>query len=224
MAKKNISQEKIIQSFINSAFEKSAGATSLSDIATDLQIKKASLYNHFENRDAMYTASIEYCANEIQIVNFLPDTNYETIKKNKTTPQTMFRRLITRYFEIFETEPLFAVYSFVHTEKYFNVNALSIVENETKRIIKDIKKMISTFMENGKLEKRNDKEQKEIATIIATVILQQRDYYIAKRKETVRQNPESGVGCLFALPPDETELNKTVKTVDSLLKILTPVE
>ena len=47
MGRKNISQEKIIQAFLASAFEKSAGATSLSDIAEYLEIKKASLYNHF---------------------------------------------------------------------------------------------------------------------------------------------------------------------------------
>ena len=83
MAKKNISQEKIIQSFISCAFEKSAGATSLSDIADALQIKKASLYNHFENREAMYYASIDYCGSEIATVGFLPEKNYETIINNK---------------------------------------------------------------------------------------------------------------------------------------------
>ena len=44
MSKKNISQEKIIQSFLSSSFNKSAGSTSLADIADDLEIKKASLY------------------------------------------------------------------------------------------------------------------------------------------------------------------------------------
>ena len=43
MSKKNISQEKIIQAFIASAFEKSAGGTSLADISESLEIKKASL-------------------------------------------------------------------------------------------------------------------------------------------------------------------------------------
>jgi len=59
MSKKNISQEKIIQAFIASAFEKSAGGTSLADISESLEIKKASLYNHFSSRDEMYTAESE---------------------------------------------------------------------------------------------------------------------------------------------------------------------
>ena len=220
MAKKNISQEKIIQSFISCAFEKSAGATSLSDIADALQIKKASLYNHFENREAMYYASIDYCGNEIATVGFLPEKNYETIINNKTTPQSMFKRLITRFFEIYETEPCFEMYSFVHTEQYFNIKALNIIEKENDVIIKDIKKMINGFISVNKIAKKTEKEVKEIASVIASIIIQQRDVYIAKRKETVRLNPECGAGSLFALPTDETELNKTIKIVDSYLKLL----
>ena len=71
MSKKNISQEKIIQAFLTSAFDKSAGGTSLADVADSLEIKKASLYNHFDNRAAMYAASVEYCKNQIGAVEFL---------------------------------------------------------------------------------------------------------------------------------------------------------
>ena len=64
MSRKNISQEKIIQSFLASAFEKGAGATSLADISDSLEIKKASLYNHFAGRDDIYeeTLSAKYSA------------------------------------------------------------------------------------------------------------------------------------------------------------------
>ena len=58
MSKKNISQDKIILSFLSSAYEKSSGATSLADVADSLEIKKASLYNHFENKEAIYSAAL----------------------------------------------------------------------------------------------------------------------------------------------------------------------
>ena len=48
MAKKRLSQEMIINAFLFSAFEKSAGSTSLQDIAFSLGIQKASLYNYFQ--------------------------------------------------------------------------------------------------------------------------------------------------------------------------------
>ena len=75
MSKKNISQEKIIQAFMASAFDKSAGASSLADVSEILEIKKASLYNHFESRDAMYAATLSYCAQEVEAVSFLPETD-----------------------------------------------------------------------------------------------------------------------------------------------------
>ena len=43
MAKKKISREKIINAFLFSSFDKSAGATSLQDISNFLEIKKEAL-------------------------------------------------------------------------------------------------------------------------------------------------------------------------------------
>ena len=217
MKRKNISQEKIIQSFLSSAFEKGAGGTSLSDISDSLEIKKASLYNHFENRDAMYDATLDLCKKEISSINFLADKVIDSIKNGKTSMPAVFKRLITRFFNLYETEPLFQIYTFVHTEQFFNYNALQIVLNENEKITDDIRKIFNTFAEIGKIPEYSDKESKELAGTIASIILQQRDLYIANRKEIVRQNPESGAGSLFALPTDDIALNKTIKLIDNII-------
>lgn len=220
MSKKNISQEKIIQSFITSAFEKSAGATSLADIAESLEIKKASLYNHFENREAMYDATVYHCKKEIEAVKFLPEKGLEPVINGKTTPTAFFKKLLTRFFEMYENEPLFQMYVFIRTEQYFNVDALKIVETENNNIIEDIKEILTAFVKTEKIQKKTEKELKEVASALAGVIIQQRDYYIATKKETVRQNPDCGVGSLFALPTDTTALNQTIKIVETIIKTL----
>ncbi len=220
MSKKNISQEKIIQAFIASAFDKSAGATSLADVSEGLEIKKASLYNHFESRDAMYAASLAYSAKEIESVSFLEEKTLENIKGGKAAPLAVFKKLVTRYFEIFENEPLFQIYVFIRSEQYFNLEALKIVEGENNRICDAIKDLLSAFAAAKKIAKKTDKEFKDIATNIAAVIIQQRDEYIAARKETVRQNPDSKAGGLFALPTDEAALGRTLKLVEAMLKTL----
>lgn len=218
MSKKNISQEKIIQSFISSAFEKSAGATSLADIADSLEIKKASLYNHFESREAMYDATIYHCGKEINSIHFLPEKTLDSIKAEKYSPSSLFKKLITRFFDLYGNEPLFEMYVFIHTEQYFNLEALTIVEKEIDLMFSEIKTILDAFAQTGKIQKKTDKEIKDFAMIITSTILHQRDFYIAKRKETVRQNPESGAGSLFALPADESAVNKTIKLVDGILK------
>ncbi|MCR5188225.1 MAG: TetR/AcrR family transcriptional regulator [Treponema sp.] len=220
MSKKNISQEKIIQSFLTSAFEKSAGATSLADISEILEIKKASLYNHFENRDAMYDATIYHCGKEIEAIRFLPEKTISSIQSGKTSPSALFKKLLTRYFEMYENEPFFQIYVFIHTEQYFNVEALKIVEKEIENITEDIRQILQAFIDSEKISKHNDKETRDLSLALSSLILQQRDFYIAQRKETVRQNPDCGAGSLFALPTDEGFLNKTIKLVDTILKTL----
>ena len=202
MSKKNISQEKIIQAFLSSAFERSAGATSLQDVAASLEIKKASLYNHFESRDAMYDASLAYCQENIGQVEFLTQKVFDSIKAGKITIPAAIKKLISRYFSLFDSEPLFKMYVFVHTEQYFNAAALKIVQQQIEKINEDLKKII---------------ESKETAASLTSLILQQLDAYIAVRKETIRQNPETGAGSLFELPSDNNIINKAAKLAEAYI-------
>jgi AcrR family transcriptional regulator len=211
MSKKNISQEKIIQAFLSSAFDKSAGGTSLADVADTLEIKKASLYNHFESRDAMYAASLEYCAQEIGKVEFITQKQVDSYRAGKITLQSLFKKLISRYFSLFDSEPLFKMYVFVHSEQYFNAKALKIVQNQIEKIADDIKGLLPADAN------KSEKEIKDLASIISSLIMQQLDAYIALRKETVRQNPETGAGSLFELPSDNNIINKATKLVEGLL-------
>ena len=220
MSKKNISQEKIIQAFIASAFEKSAGGTSLADISESLEIKKASLYNHFSSRDEMYNAAVDFCGKEIRSVHYIQEKTIESVKNAKTSLTALFKRLTTRFFELYENEPLFEMYVFISTEKYFNLNALKITEDEEEIFSDEIKELLQAFIAAEKIEKKNERELREAASTLTALIFQQRDAYIARRKETVRQNPESGAGSLFALPTDENFLNKTLKLQEMFLKTL----
>ena len=220
MSRKNISQEKIVQSFLSSAFEKSSGATSLADVAESLEIKKASLYNHFENKEAIYDAAIAYAEKEFSSINFIADKALDSIRNNKITINTLFKKLIVRYFNLFETEPTFHLYVFIYSEQFFNNKALSIVQNHQVKLADEIKKLLSTFVEEGKLSNRTDKDLIDLSGSLASIILQQMNLYLSQRTETVRQNPESGTGSLFELPTDDAALNRVCKLVDSYLKLL----
>lgn len=220
MGKKNISQEKIIQAFLYSSFDKSAGGTALSDVANTLEIKKASLYNHFESRDAIYESTLNYCKNEFQSVSFLSDKALDTVEKNKISIKILFKKLITRYYNLFENEPYFQIFVFLQTEKYFNYAAFEIISDLNLKLINDIKKIFRSFQKVGKLENFLEKDLQEISEHISLIIFQSMDFYLAKRKEIVRQNPDSGAGCLFALPTDNELLNKTLKNIELYFKYL----
>lgn len=220
MSKKNISQEKIIQAFLTSSFEKSAGATSLADVSQILEIKKASLYNHFESRDAMYEATIFYCKKEISSIEFLSQKVVDSIKNGKLSIQTSFKKLITRIFNLYENEPLFAMYTFVNTEKYFNLQAKETFLEFIKKIEDAIKQVLVALSKNEKLKIKTEKDIREMTENICAIILNQLDVYIVNRKETVRENPDCSAGSLFALPTDENAVTKTIKMVEVYLKMI----
>ena len=97
MAKKKISREKIINAFLFSSFDKSAGATSLQDISNFLEIKKASLYNHFSSKDEMYEATLDYCKEYLSSVNFIPDEINLIKSVEKDSLNTLLKKIIKRY-------------------------------------------------------------------------------------------------------------------------------
>ena len=218
MSRKNLSREKIIQSFLTASFEKSAGATSLADIADALEIKKASLYNHFESKEQMYDETLAYCKTEIENVSFLADKVFDSIKNSKISVLNLFKKLISRYFELFELEPAFQVYVFVHTEQYYNLKAYEIINNQYEQLTEEIRKILTACMTEEKLADRSEKETKDMAAYISSMILHQLVLCIANRKEIVRQNPESGAGSLFELPSDSLAVTRTLKLIESYFK------
>ena len=220
MAKKRITQENIINAFLFSAFENGAGASSLQDISDILQIKKASLYNHFESKDEMYAVTLDYCRMYLSNVNFIPDELRENPNLFDDSVQSVFKKIIKRFINIYEEEPCFQIYSFIHTEQYFNVSAMEIRKNEIEKIEEGFLFLIKGFVEAGKLKKLTPTELRSTSAMMAAVVLQQMDLYIIQKKETVRQNPESGVGSLFALPTDDATMNSIIKLFEIYIKFL----
>ena len=134
MGKRRLSQEVIINAFLFAAFDKSAGSTSLQDIAQSLNIQKASLYNHFSSKEEMYCATIDDCRIYLDSVNFLPESLMENNKIYESEPKPAFRKIIKRYIHFYENEPIFQIYSFVHSEQYFNGKIFTFVYTILSRI------------------------------------------------------------------------------------------
>ena len=248
MAKKRIDRDKIIQAFLTCAFEKSAGAVSLADIASLLGVNKASLYNHFSSRDAIYEAAIDFCADYMSGVRFIPEI------ADSLAPLSFsdaLAKIVKQYFHSYEIEPLFQMYAFIHSSKFFSSEASRAAERETQKIADDTASFIARFAAEGKLplaengyglkdvsgadtkakaEKQTDGATdagsagdaphtlqtapsdalKERALFFARELSAELSAYIVEKKETLRQNPESGAGSLFALPADDSALAKII--------------
>ena len=150
MAKKKISREKIINAFLFSSFDNSAGATSLQDISNFLEIKKASLYNHFSSKDEMYEATLDYCKEYLSSVNFIPDEINLIKCVEKDSLSAILRKIIKRYLKLYEAEPLFQIYTFIHTEQYFNLKAAEISADEIAGKFANFDDLLLNYKIDGK--------------------------------------------------------------------------
>lgn len=219
MPQKRIDKDKIINAFLSLAFDKSAGAVSLADIANVLGVKKASLYNHFASRDEMYAETVAFCAEYLESVSFYVDDF-------ATAPQLAekFSALIMQYFRSHTMEPLLQVYSFIHSEKYFNETASRAAENAKEKITEDVKKILSLANFSQPADALPSETSSHFANahqLIATLILQSLDSYVLQRKDAIRKNPEQVAGSLFELPFEETIQQKLIAQVTEMLRYKT---
>ena len=261
MAKKRIDRDKIIQAFLMCAFEKSAGAVSLADIASLLGVNKASLYNHFSSRDAIYEAAIDFCAEYMSGVRFIPESADSLVSLPFSDA---LAKIVKQYFRSYEIEPLFQMYAFIHSSKFFSSEAFRAAERETQKIADDTASFIARFAAEGKLPSTESKAEqtsaldagsagnanrtgnmrqadstpdagsagdapqtlqtaasdalKERALFFARELSAELSAYIVEKKETLRQNPESGAGSLFALPSDDSTLAKIIARAEAYWK------
>lgn len=208
MGKKRIDRDKIVQSFLSSAFDKSAGATSLADIAALLDVNKASLYNHYKSRDEIYDATLDFCGEYMGKVQFIPGNMNQLLE---LSPVDALAKVLRLYFRSYEIEPLFQMYTFIHSSKFFTKKAADITVDEKRKIADGITDLAVKFAAAGKLNQHPLKDVQRHADFFADALSEQLNAYITNKKERVRQNPESGTGSLFALPPDDKALNELLE-------------
>ena len=220
MADKNMKDE-IIRSLLDTSFSRSLGATSLADIATNLSIKKASLYNHFNSRDDLVSQTIKACEEYINEITFIP-ANVDAITK-KYPAGTVLKGLVTRYFKMHEKEPLFQIYTFIQEQKYFNAEVAKVVREEKEKLLKQTSLVMESLIVAGKLSIK--KQQVSSASLwFISGMNDMLNMYLLDRKEIVMKNPESGEGELFSIPAGDGAMAEIEKFVDSFVGLINGIE
>ena len=133
MPSEKITKEKIIKAVLECAFSDSVGSASLSDISKKLGIKKASLYNHYESRDAIIDDTINYCGESLSRLSLIPAEMEMTARKYNC--DVVLKGLVHRWIKIFEKEPFIQIYSFIESQKYFSSKIHDIKNECGKRFL-----------------------------------------------------------------------------------------
>lgn len=205
MPKKAVSAQSIVESALFSAFKNGMGETSLADIAQDLGIKKASLYNYYAGKEEILSALCSYCSDFYARVNLFEQEIFSKI--NSTNCEKLFKKAVDAYIKAHEAEPLFQIYTLMASEKYFDKNFLDIYEAQRQKIFDQsfLFFKIASAQTRGSAQKP-DEDLRLFSNFFADGILARLDLYIAQKKETIRRNPECDAGSLFALPSDEKKI------------------
>ncbi len=215
-----ITKEKIIHAVLTCSFDKSVGATSLADIAKKLGIKKASLYNHYENRDAIIEDTVRWCGDYLSRISLIPN-NMDLISQ-KYSAASVMKAIIGRWIKLNEKEPLVQIYSFLESEKYFSNPAAKIVENHRAKFINQTQIALSSLAKAKKISVSSPERKKRLAEILSIFIREYLDHHIVQKKYIIRSNPETGAGSLFQdmkLPePSLEDVNRLIETYCTLIR------
>lgn len=216
MSRPLITQERIIEASLYCAFDKGMGDTSLNDISNYLSIKKASLYNHFSSKEEMLKAIYTYCSDFCRKVNLISDE--ELSKTADSQPEKLFKSCVTNFIKKHEIDPLFQIYTFICSEKYFTKEVLEIYTAQTEKLENQAFLFFKLVNKNSSIENSTIKKE---ARYFCMGLMNFLDHYLAVRKETIRQNPESGIGALFTLPSDDKMIQDIVKYAEFTIQKFT---
>ncbi|MCR5724959.1 MAG: TetR/AcrR family transcriptional regulator [Treponema sp.] len=198
-----ITREKIIHAVLDEAFINSTGATSLADISARLGIKKASLYNHYVGRDTIIADTTRFCGEYLKHVTLVPPDLAGVAKKYSA--ETVLKGITRRWFKVNEKDPLFKIYSFIESEKYFSTDAAKILRDFRKKLTDQMHSVLSSLAEAGKIRDIKPVLLKDYAVLYTSMLRELVDSYIVQRKDEIRTNPEMGEDSLFgALPFEDT--------------------
>ena len=106
-------KEIIILKTLELGFSKGLSNVSLMDIATEVGIKKASLYSHFDSKKSLVNAVIGYCKEKLAKNNFA--VNF----KAKDAQDLLFS-LVDNFMETFSKEPLSQYYAIIQQQKLYS--------------------------------------------------------------------------------------------------------
>ncbi len=212
-----VTKDDIIRALLDTAFFHSTGATSLKDIAEKIGIKKASLYNHFESRDDIIKQTMDSCKEYVEAIMFTPK-DIESVTK-KYPPDIVFKGIVNRYFKMHEKTPLFQIYTFLESQKYFVKEASDIIKEENKKVIRQTAQVLKALKANGKISIEEQKIE-NVAVWFCSGMKELLNLYLLDKKIVVVNNPDSGEGQLFSLPADESALEKIDSYIDSFIDII----
>ena len=106
-------REDIITAMLDLGEEKGLSNVSLSDVALEVGIRKASIYSHFESQQALIDATILYCRDLLKKETFKVDFKAKDAR-------SMLVSLFDSIIDVFAQKPISSYFSIVQQQRMFD--------------------------------------------------------------------------------------------------------
>lgn len=143
-------KEQIILAALELASEQGLGNVSMSQIADKLGIKKPSLYNHFDSKDAIISAMYQFIRENSKKQLALQSVDYGELVKNRSTEQVLLMS-VNNYLNMNSQKEMISFYKLIYSQRAVDPAAAGIMKEETQKMILSTKNLFYALKVHGKL-------------------------------------------------------------------------
>jgi len=129
-------KEEIIKATIKLSSKYGLSNISMSKIADEVGIKKASLYNHFPSKDSLIIEVYNYLR-----LNSLNNTLKYDVPLNLEDPVSLLYSSSINYLNMVQDKNMLSFYKIIYSERCYNQIAAKIITEETTKMINATKQL-----------------------------------------------------------------------------------
>ena len=144
-------KERIITAALELAAQNGLGSVTMSQIADKLGIKKPSLYNHFESKEAIIEGMYHYLRDKSKEQMSIGQIDYGELVKSRSAEEVLTMS-VTNYIGMTGQEELMSFYKVIYSQRSVDPVAAGIMADETKRMILATKNLFYALHAHGKLK------------------------------------------------------------------------
>ena len=143
-------KEEIIQATLMLASKNRIDNVSMSQIATQLGIKKPSLYNHFRSKDEIVKAMYDYLRTQTKEKLKITDLDYGKLVKDKSLEEVL-KLTVQNYYRMSAQNDMLSFYKIIYSTRTTNVVAAQIMCEETEKMILATKNLFYALQVHQKI-------------------------------------------------------------------------
>ena len=143
-------KEEIIQATLMLASKNGIDNVSMSQIATQLGIKKPSLYNHFRSKDEIVKAMYDYLRTQAKEKLKITDLDYGKLVKDKSLEEVL-KLAVHNYCKMSTQSEMFSFYKIIYSTRATNCMAAQIMCEETEKMLLATKNLFYALQVHQKI-------------------------------------------------------------------------